>query len=125
MKDTIIDREYLRSHTNEIFVFGDNLVRVGRGGAAILRDETNTYGFITKKRPDHMDDSYYKPLEYRPIFYSELDKLIETIKDNPSYTYLISRLGGGLANKYRIFEEVIQDGLQVLKTFPNIRFLFE
>lgn len=124
MKEIIITREYLDTHPKEIFVFGDNIMRVGTGGAAALRKCVNTYGFITKKRPDHRDDSYFRPLEYRQIFYDELDKLIETIKLNPEYIYLISRLGSGLANKYNIFEEVIRDGLEALRPYKNVRFLF-
>jgi len=50
-------KEYLRAHPEVIFVFGDNLIHRGKGGAAKLRDEPNTYGFITKKYPNNIDSS--------------------------------------------------------------------
>lgn len=123
-QETIITRTYLRSHKDHIFVFGDNLLRRGKGGAAILRYEPNVYGFITKKAPTYEDSDYYTVDEYRSVFESELKKLIETILRNPYKTFLISRLGGGIANKYQIYEHVIQPGLQVLKKYKNVQFLF-
>lgn len=38
-----------RLHRRAIFVFGDNLGRVGRGGQAIIRGEPNTIGIATKR----------------------------------------------------------------------------
>jgi hypothetical protein len=118
-----IDRDYLRFNKHHVFVFGDNLLRVGKGGAAILRDEPNTYGFITKKEPNIKDSSYYRPEEYVPVFEEEIKKLIKEIKANPDKVYLISKLGGGLANKYQIFEKVVKPGLVALKAFTNVEFL--
>lgn len=115
---------YLRENPNHIFVFGDNTIRKGKGGAAITRDEDNTYGFITKRLPDSNDGSYYKPQEYLPIFRDEMIKLIHTIIYNPNKTFLISKLGAGLANKYMIYEKVIKPGLHELKRYPNVEFLF-
>lgn len=121
----IITKEYLREHPNHVFVFGDNLLRQGRGGAAALRDEPNTYGFITKKAPNNQDESFYRPDEYRPIFRKELYDLSWIIFDNPDRIYLISQLGAGLANRYQIWEKVIQPGIKYIKGFPNVVFLWE
>ena len=69
-----ITKKFLQENPNVIFVFGDNLLRKGKGGAAKLRDEPNTYGFITKKAPNNQDSSFYRPIEYRYIFEEELRK---------------------------------------------------
>ena len=58
----IITKEYLRNNLNNMFVFGDNLLRRGYAGAASLRDEPNAYGFITKKAPNNDDKSFYHNL---------------------------------------------------------------
>lgn len=118
-----ITKEYLRSHPNEVFVFGDNLLRKGKGGAAVLRDEPNTYGFITKKYPNNDDISFYRPGEYGFVFDNELSKLIELIKANPEKIFLIPRLGGGLANKYKIREKIIEHRIKVLEEFSNVKFV--
>jgi len=124
-KGKIITKEYLESHPNEIFVFGDNTLRIGKGGAAILRDEPNTYGFITKKYPTYADDAFYRPNEYIGIYAIEMSKLKLEIMKNPDKSYLISPLGSGLANRYRIFEEVIDPLLKNdLKNYKNVEFLW-
>lgn len=120
----IITEEYLDANPSCIFVFGDNLIRKGTGGAAKLRHHPQTYGFITKKYPNNASDSFFNVPEYRQVFETELAKLVDNIIENPNKVFLISKLGGGLANKYRIFEEVIQPGLQCLKKYPNVKFLW-
>lgn len=118
-----ITKSYLRQNPNHIFVFGDNLQRKGKGGAATLRDEPNTYGFITKKAPNNNSGSFYKPQEYKEKFETELKRLIKQIESNPDKIYLISKLGGGLANKYNIRDKVIVPGLTVLESYDNVVFL--
>ena len=45
------------------------------------------------------------------VFHHEMQKLIKHIRKNKDKTYLISQIGNGLANKYKIWESVI---------YPNI-----
>jgi hypothetical protein len=123
-KNSIVTPKYLADNPDHIFVFGDNTVRRGKGGAAKLRDYPNTYGFITKLYPNNRDASFYKPEEYKSVFKNEITKLQFEIVNNPDKTYLISKLGAGLANKYYIFETIIEPGLQVLKQYNNVKFLW-
>lgn len=118
-----ITEEFLKKNPNIIFVYGDNLLHKGLKGAAKLRNNKNTYGFITKKYPNYNNNSYYTPEEYKPIFEKELKKLINEIQNNPNKTYLISRLGAGLANRFKIYEKVIKEGLEPLKQFSNVEFI--
>jgi len=120
----IITKEYLNNNPNYIFVFGDNTLRKGKGGAAKLRDEPNSYGFITKKYPNNQNNSFYKPEEYQYVFDIEFEKLKDLIIKNPNKKFLISKLGAGLANKYHIFEEIIEPQLQKLKKYLNVSFLY-
>ena len=125
MNEQHIDRSYLHFHPNEIFVFGDNTLRSGRGGSAQLRDEPNTYGFITKKYPTYDNDSYYTPSQYQQVYQYELTLLTNQIKFNPDKTYLISKLGAGLANKHHIFEEIIEPNIKKdLSSYRNVKFLW-
>lgn len=120
-----ITEEFLRRNPNVVFVYGDNLIRKGKGGAAKLRDEPNTYGFITKKYPNNNPESFYKPDEYRKVFEVELAKLLKEIELNPNRVYLISKIGAGLANQYGIYDKVIVPGLAELKErgYKNVIFL--
>lgn len=119
-----ITKEYLRNNLNHIFVFGDNSIRKGKGGAAKLRDEPNTYGFITKKYPKNTKISFYKPKEYQNIFDKEIEKLKEVIINYHHNLFLISKLGSGLANRYCIFEQIIEPRLPELSFYNNVKFLF-
>ena len=125
LNQLIVSMKYLHENPNHVFVYGDNWLRQGKAGAAVLRDEPNTYGFITKKRPSGNNDAFYHPDEYRVVFLQEMVKLVEKIESYPEKTYLISQLGSGLANRYHIWEKVIQPGLEKLRRYPNVRLLYE
>lgn len=123
--EKIITKEYLKKHPTHIFVFGDNNLRRGMGGAASLRNEPNSYGFITKKEPTNNNDSFYQPDEYKDVFKHELTMLIISISNNPDKTFLISKLGAGLANRFKIHEQIILPELKKLKEYKNVEFLFD
>ncbi len=56
----IITRQYIRSHPDTIFVFGDNDKRTGLGGQArVCRGEPNAMGIRVKKEPYMKDGSFY------------------------------------------------------------------
>ena len=110
-KTQLITAEYLRQHPTDIFVFGDNLEHRGTGGAAALRTEPNTYGFVTKKAPDNKPESFFTVEEYKGVFQIELAKLEHQLIRHYNRRFLISKLGGGLANKHGIWEAVVKPQL--------------
>jgi len=114
-----INQAFLDKNPNTYFVFGDNTIRKGYGGAAKLRDHPRSIGFITKKFPDNRDTSFYHVEEYKELFFEELKKLSYTIKTNSNNVYFISQLGGGLANRYQIWENLIRSNL--IKEFENCK----
>lgn len=52
-------KELLRANPDTLFVFGDNLMRIGKGGQAIIRDEPNAFGVATKVSPGHNHSDYF------------------------------------------------------------------
>lgn len=123
-KNFIVDEEFLKANPDIFFVYGDNLLRVGFGGAARLRKFPNSYGFITKKAPSHNASASYTVDEYVSVFHEECAKLRNMILENPNKLFYISRLGAGLANQNGIFEKVIQPSIKSELNFPNVVFLF-
>ena len=122
-KNITITEEFLGQNQHAYFVFGDNLQRYGHGGAAALRDHPHAIGFITKKFPDNKDESFYKPEEYSPVFFEELDKLKKLVERRPEKIFYVSQLGGGLANKYFIWQKLIRHNLvRALEKFDNVVF---
>lgn len=112
-REFLIDRAYLFDNPDHIFVFGDNTVRKGKGGAAALRDMPNTHGFITKKFPSNKSESFYTVEEYKDVFDVELINLERAIKADPSKTFIMSKVGAGLANKHGIWENVIRPLMKI------------
>lgn len=51
--------ETVKQNPDKIFIFGDNDLRVGKGGQAIIRDLPNTFGIRTKKKPNLHPSSFY------------------------------------------------------------------
>jgi hypothetical protein len=122
-KEITITEEFLEKNPTSYFVFGDNIERWGKGGAAALRDHPHAIGFITKKFPDNKIESFYRPEEYSPVFFEELEKLKKIIEKRPDKTFYISQLGGGLANKFYIWQKLIRHNLvKALENFDNVVF---
>lgn len=115
-----ITAKFLRENPNVVFVFGDNLIHKGKGGAAKLRDEPNAYGFITKKYPNNQDSSFFTPGDYWHTFLGELSNLHREILMHPDRTYVISKIGAGLANKYGIYEKIIVPGIKIFRGLKNV-----
>jgi hypothetical protein len=125
-RDIEVTERFLDNNPNAYFIFGDNLERRGTGGAARLRQHPHAFGFIIKKFPDNNDTSFYRPEEYSAVFFEELDKLYKFIKKYPDKNFYISKLGSGLANKYRIWEKLIHHNLTLkLENFNNVIFCWQ
>jgi len=73
------DANIVMRNLNNIYVFGDNLQRVGNGGQAQIRPCTNTRGVATKRYPQMLNDSFFS---------DDLSELIELTKDIRSLNIL-------------------------------------
>lgn len=119
----IVTEDLLNSEPRSFFVFGDNLLRKGLGGAAKLRNHPNAIGFMTKKAPTNDQGACFTPEEYAKPFFEQLDQLSAIIKSRPGDKFYISKLGSGLANRYWIWERVISHNLQdELGGYDNVVF---
>ena len=54
----------VKNNRNKLFVFGDNNIKSGTGGQAVIRNEENTIGIPTKKLPNNDKNSYYTDSEF-------------------------------------------------------------
>ena len=117
-------KQFLDMNPNCYFIFGDNTERKGHGGAAQLRDHSNAIGFVTKRFPSNWDNSFYTLDNYPSVFEGEKFLLTKFIENNPYNWILISKLGGGLANRYHIFENIIGPWLETLEKYDNVILLY-
>ena len=75
----------------------------------------------------YWDNDYYKSDEYLEVYRDEMNKLIHEITSNPSKIYLISKVGAGMANKFHIWEEIIEPRIKrelTMQNLENVEFLW-
>jgi hypothetical protein len=58
----LLSEKLCRENPDNIYVFGDNLIHIGKGGQAIIRDEPNAFGVPTKRLPSMSGDSFFSDL---------------------------------------------------------------
>lgn len=105
---------WLDAHPMAYFVYGDNTIHRGRGGAAALRGHPHAIGFITKKYPNNNPTSFFTPSEYLPVYLGEMQRLQAFIQMGcEGEQFFIAPLGSNLANLHHIWELVIQPRLVV------------
>jgi len=86
----------LRKHKDKVFVFGDNLIRKGKGGQAIIRDEPNAIGIPTKKLPSMSNDAFFSDKEFSKNKIA-IDNAINKIPKNKILVVPKDGLGTGRA----------------------------
>ena len=65
VKTTLIEtmdmftEEIVKTNPNKLFVFGDNMLRYGKDGQAVIRDLPNTLGIVTKRAPRTDASAYF------------------------------------------------------------------
>ena len=93
--------ELLRNNPDKIFVFGDNSVRKGKKGQAVVRDEPNAYGIATKTYPSLRYDAFFsdKDEEFKLVEEDLLELLRKAEAPNaPTVVFPYWGIGTGLAN---------------------------
>ena len=51
--------EQCLNNPQNLYVFGDNTIRVGKGGQAQIRDCANSFGIATKRYPTMEDNAFF------------------------------------------------------------------
>lgn len=93
--------ELCRENKNKLFVFGDNLQRIGMGGQAIIRKQVNSFGIATKRLPSMSKNSFFSDNDINDLnaMNADIEKLVNLI-NNGSYSSVVFPLyglGTGLA----------------------------
>lgn len=87
-------KDYVNKNLDQIFVFGDNNARIGKGGQAIIRDLPNSMGIRTKKGPSNKNAAFYKDSEYAKNCENILEDILD-IKEEALKGSTIVFSGGG------------------------------
>lgn len=90
-----------KANPNVLFVFGDNVERVGYGGqAGAMRDEPNAVGVRTKKSPGMRDNDFFHDHQYgmySKMISDDLEPVIAHLKAGKIVVMPADGLGTGLS----------------------------
>lgn len=115
--------EQCRINFDTLFVFGDNLMRVGMAGQATIREQPNTIGLATKKAPGTAEEDYFTDSEYKEncsIIDGEIEKIKKYAeeKEYKAICFPFQGLGTGLsAMQTRCPKTFLYLGMRLLEEF--------
>ncbi len=90
-----------KASPKSLFVFGDNDIRKGCGGQAVVRYCPNTIGIPTKKYPSNASESFYTDGEYELNCQKITDAIESIIRESEKYDEIMfpaDGFGTGLAS---------------------------
>jgi len=95
--------EQCRINFETLFIFGDNLLRVGEAGQAVIRQQTNAIGLATKKEPGMKPEDFFNDEEYMEnckVIEEEIAKIkiYAEGKNFKAYCFPFQGLGTGLSS---------------------------
>lgn len=123
IQDDFYTDEMCKQNPQNLYVFGDNVVRFGKAGQAIIRDNENAFGIATKMFPSNSIESFF--MDTDEVFsYVENDvlKLYGIYKTNKYQNIVFPKagLGTGLARMYEWSPKIFEWLCYELKTAYNI-----
>lgn len=90
--------ELLQKYPDYVWVYSDNLLRKGHAGQAIIRNEPNAFGLVTKRKPSTTPDSYMTGTDLDlSAIKEDFNLLHQAIKAGRTVIFPASGLGTGLA----------------------------
>lgn len=94
--------EQCRTNPKTLFVFGDNLERIGEINQAVIRSQKNSIGLATKKAPSNALEAFFTDMEYTAnckLIDEEIDKIKVYIGEieADSIAFPFNGLGTGLS----------------------------
>lgn len=116
--DTYINIE---THPDKIFVFGDNLIKKGKGGQAMIRDAQNAFGIPTKRLPSMSQDSFFSDKEEEDLaVLASLRTLYTMSLKGKEIVFPLDGLGSGLAEMDKRSPILYKKMNNIIKDYWNI-----
>ena len=81
--------ELVKANPHKLYVFGDNLLKTGNGGQAVIRDLPNTYGIPTKREPRTGKGAYFSDAKDEAVALSIAMICLNTIYNNGVFEAIV------------------------------------
>ncbi len=86
-----------RRYPDKIYIYGDNLKAFGKGGQAIIRDESNAFGIPTKRYPSWDDWAFFSDKEDELLAVKESLRSLYKLAQNRVIVFPEDGIGTGRA----------------------------
>ena len=108
-----------KANPSTIYVFGDNLIKKGKAGQAIIRDESNAFGIPTKRLPSMSKQAFFSDkIDEIKAVQVRLDKLSELGKQGVKIVLPSNKIGSGLA---KLWEKSPKIASMIDKLYGNTK----
>lgn len=111
------------NNPNKIYIFGDNLCGIGKGGQAIIRDCSNAFGIPTKRAPSMNSNAFFSDQfdEYEAVK-AKIEKLItlDRYKTDITFVFPTAGLGTGLARMNQTSPKLFKYMNKILYNFFGV-----
>ena len=100
MKVTLVERyteEEVMANPNTIYVYGDNLLKRGKAGQAVIRDCPNAFGIPTKRLPATTKVSYFSDTQDEKMVLIETLRILDININGKDMVLPLHGIGTGLA----------------------------
>lgn len=110
----------LRANPENIYVFGDNLLRRGTAGQAVIRGEPNAFGIPVKRGPAILPSAFFSD---QP---DELQALLKALRElyslsrTKTIVFPVAGIGTGLAGMAAYSPEAYRQMTSILSTHFGI-----
>lgn len=116
--------EMCANNPEKIFVFGDNIMRQGTGGQAVIRPYPNTIGIATKLLPTLNKNAFMSDnnITHKMMMTEDLLKLVIILSNNPNTVIVFpyDGLGTGLSDLPNKAPQIYIHLCKILKSKFNI-----
>lgn len=95
------DLDYVQMNKDKLFVFSDNLMKIGRKGQSVIRNSENSVGLSTKKSSSKRSSAYYDDNDFEKnkdsIIFDILNIKYKALNENRILIFSSNGYGNGLA----------------------------
>ena len=117
--------EQCLANPQNLYIFGDNTIRKGKGGQAQIRDCPNAFGIATKFLPSTTNESYFNDSnEVKDIIIDDIVKLLQLEDQYENIIFPYDGLGTGLSEmptRCPLVFQIMNARLLALFDFTNPR----
>lgn len=106
---------------DKLYVFGDNLIRAGTAGQAVIRNQYNSFGIPTKRYPATTEHSYFHDAACERNHVLSALRTLYVMGKERTIVFPLDGIGTGLAKMKEKSPLIYRDMCDILQTHFKTR----